>query len=76
MSRLSQRELERLWAARDPSLAVAYRFGEEVLIKAGDEAGKHGRVVALISMEPHTTYVIELPPGDNAMAFESDIERV
>jgi hypothetical protein len=75
VGKLSQYELETMWAAHDPSLVVAYRFGNRVRIKAGERAGEEGRVVALISIEPSPTYVIEFPAGDSAEALEPALER-
>lgn len=73
---MSQYELETRWAARDPSLAVAYRFGDAVRIKEGGHAGREGRVVALVSVEPRPTYYVELPEGDSARALEPDLEMI
>jgi hypothetical protein len=33
-----------------------------------------GRVVALLAVEPVTTYVLEFPDGTSAVAIEPDLE--
>jgi hypothetical protein len=67
--------LERLWIARDPSLVVAYRFGDSVRITSGERAEEVCRVVALLSVEPSVVYVTEFPDGTSAVVTESDLER-
>ena len=71
---MTQYELEQLWV-KGSLPSVAYSFDNKVRLKAGERAGEVGRIVALLSIEPHPDYVIEYPDGRSKRAVESDIER-
>lgn len=74
---MNQFELEKLWVSVPGIQGVAYHFGDEVRIKAGEHAGEVGRVVALIEVEPTPVYVIELMlTGLSPMAQQSDLEPI
>jgi len=57
MPQMTEYELEGLWVER--CLDVAYMFGDKVRFKSGDHAGKIGKVVALFTLEPFPTHVME-----------------
>jgi hypothetical protein len=71
----TQYDLERLWAeGKLPT--VDLRFGEEVRAASGQHAGRSGRVVALLSIEPVPLHVIEEIEGTSFNATRSELERV
>ena len=53
-------ELERLWASVPGIDGVAFRFRDEVRVKYGEHAGETGTVIALLTLEPIPSYVVEL----------------
>jgi len=65
-------EIESLWVK--DRLDVAFSFGDIVRVKSGKGLG--GRIVALFILEPHPTYVIELPDGSSVTAIEPDLELI
>ena len=69
---MTQYEIERLWVEK--RLDVMFRFADIVRMKAGEHAGREGKIVALIRLEPQPTYVIEWPDEASAVAVESDLE--
>jgi hypothetical protein len=71
---MTQYEIESLWV--EDNLDVTFSFGEVVCVKSGEAIGKQGRIVALIVVEPHPTYVIELPDGSSVVAVEPDLELI
>ena len=71
---MTQQEIETLWTQN--ALSVAFRFGETVRINSGEHFGQTGTIVALYTLEPHPTYVIELLDGSSAVAVELDLESV
>lgn len=71
---MTQYEIERLWV--ENALSVAFRFGETVRLNTGEKFGQTGMIVALYTLEPYPTYVIELPDGSSAVAVEPDLESV
>ena len=73
-TRMTQQEIETLWT--QDALSVAFRFGETVRINTSERFGQTGRIVALYTLEPHPTYVIELLDGSSAVAVEPDLESV
>jgi len=73
MSQMTQYEIEGLWVEK--RLAVAYHFDDAVRFKSGEHAGETGRIVALFTLEPFPTYVIEFPGGTSGVAVEPDLER-
>lgn len=68
---MTQYEIESLWVKN--RLDVAFRFADIVRITSGENLGKEGRIVALITLEPSPTYVIELPSGSSVTAAEPDL---
>jgi hypothetical protein len=73
MAQMTQYEIEGLWV--DNRLDVAYHFNDAVRFKFGEHVGKTGRVVALFTLEPFPTYVMEFPDGTSGVAIEPDLER-
>ena len=71
---MTQYELEQLWAD-GALLDVTYKFGDEVRLKSGERAGEVGRIVALWTIEPAPTYIIEFPDGTSESAIQSEVER-
>ena len=71
---MTQQELETLWA--ENAIDVAFRFGDAVRVKNVEHLGKTGRIVALYTLDPHPTYVIELADGSSVVAVEPDVELV
>ncbi len=74
MAQMTQYEIERLWIEK--RLEVAYQFNDAVRFVSGEHAGKTGRVVALYTLEPFPTYVMEFPDGTSGSAIEPDLELV
>lgn len=73
---MDQFELERLWASVPGIEGVAFRFRDAVRIKHGEHAGEAGNVVALLSLEPMPTYVVELSlSGKSLTLAQSQLER-
>jgi hypothetical protein len=75
LDHVTQYELEGLWI-KSALPTVQYRFGAEVRATSGEYIGKTGRVVALLSLEPHPLYVIEEPEGTSFNATQPELERV
>jgi hypothetical protein len=73
MGKMTQYEIEGLWI--ENRLDVAYQFNDLVRFKIGEHAGKTGRVVALYTLEPFPTYVMEFPDGFSGVAIEPNLER-
>jgi len=71
---MTQQELERLWVKN--ALDVVFKFGDMVRITSDEDLGSEGRIVALFTLEPYPTYVIELPDGSSAVATEPDLAHV
>ena len=71
---MTQYELEQLWAD-GALLDVTYKFGDEVRLKIGERAGEVGRIVALWTIEPAPSYIIEFPDGTSESAIQSEVER-
>jgi hypothetical protein len=71
---MNQYEIESLWVK--DSLEVAFQFGDVARVKAGEHIGKEGRVIALFTLEPHPTYMMELPDGSSVVAPEPDLELI
>jgi hypothetical protein len=68
---MTQYEIEGLWVKN--RLDVAFRFADIVRITSGENVGTEGRIVALISLDPSPTYVIELANGSSVVAAEPDL---
>lgn len=74
---MNQFELERLWASVPGIPGVAYHFGDEVRVKAGEHAGEVARVVALVEVEPTPVYAIEfMLSGLSLVAPQFDLEPI
>ena len=71
---MTQYELEGLWV--ENALNVVFHFGDIVRITSGEDAGIEGRIVALFTLEPFPTYVIELADGSSAVATEPNLALV
>jgi ribosomal protein L24 len=72
---VTQYELESRWAAgKLPT--VDLRFGDRVRVASGEHAGRSGRIVALLSIDPVPLHVIEEIEGTSFNARRSDLERV
>jgi len=71
---MTQQEIETLWVKN--RLTVAFRFGDIVRVTNSEHAGKSGRIVALFTLDPYPTYVIELMDGSSVVAVESDLKSV
>jgi hypothetical protein len=71
---MTQQEIESLWIKN--ALSVAFRFGHTVRINSGEHVNKTGRIVALFTLEPSPTYVIEFSDGYSVVAIEPDLESV
>jgi hypothetical protein len=69
---MTQYEIESLWSANE--LNVAYSFSDRVRVKTGKQTGQTGRIVALFTLEPFPTYVIELSNGGSIVAMEPALE--
>jgi hypothetical protein len=74
MTTMTMYEIESLWVKN--ALDVAFQPGNVVRVKSGNNLGVEGEVVALITLEPCPTYVIELPSGSSVVATEPDLEGV
>ncbi len=72
MPAMTQHEIESLWVKN--GLNVAFHFADIVRIKSGEHCGREGRIVALLTLEPYPTYVIEWPDGSSAVFVEPDLE--
>jgi hypothetical protein len=72
MAQMTQYEIEGLWIEK--RLEVAYQFNDVVRFKSGENANKTGRVIALYSLEPFPTYVMEFPDGTSGVAIERELE--
>jgi hypothetical protein len=73
---VTQQELESLWVKPEGISGVLYRFGRDVRVRSGTDAGKVGRVVALLAVEPTPQYVIELPKGDSLVVLQGNLEQL
>ena len=74
---MNQFELEKLWVSVPGIQGVAYHFGDEVRVKAGEHAGEVGRVVALTEVEPTPVYVVEfMLSGLNLVSQQSNLEPI
>jgi ribosomal protein L24 len=72
---VTQYELEGRWVeGKLPT--VDLRFGDHVRASSGEHAGKSGRVVALLSIDPVPLHVIEEVEGTSFNAIRSELERV
>jgi ribosomal protein L24 len=71
----NQYELEQLWV-KGKLPTVDLRFGDKVRATSGQNAGKSGRVVALLSTDPVPYHVIEQVEGTSFNATRSELERV
>jgi hypothetical protein len=71
---MTQQELETLWV--ENALDVVFKFGDVVRITSGEALGSEGRIVALFTLDPYPTYVIELPDGSSAVATEPNLAPV
>jgi hypothetical protein len=71
---VNQYEIESLWIKS--GLDVAFQYGDVARIKSGEDVGKEGQIIALISLEPSPTYVMELPDGSSVVAIEPDLEFI
>ena len=72
---MDQFELERLWASVPGIEGVAFRFNYAVRIKHGEHAGEVGSAVALLSLEPMPTYVVELSLSGKSLTLpQSQLE--
>ena len=71
----TQYDLESLWV-KGALPSVDLRFGDEVRASSGEHAGKSGRVVALLSIDPVPLHVIEEVAGTSFNATRSELERV
>ena len=71
---MTQYELESLWGKS--ALPTTFAFDTRVRAIAGEHVGRHGRVVALLSMEPAPLYVIEEPEGTSFNAEQSELESI
>ena len=69
---MTQYEIERLWIEK--RLEVAYQVNDVVRFTSGENANKTGRVIALYSLEPFPTYVMEFPDGTSGVAIERELE--
>jgi len=73
---MDQFELERLWASVPGIEGVAFKFSDVARIKHGEHAGEVGSVVALLSLEPMPTYVVELSLSGKSLTLpQSQLER-
>jgi hypothetical protein len=70
---VTQYELESLWV-KGALPSVAFPFDERVRAISGPHAGKVGRVVALLSIEPSPLYVIEEPDGYSFNTTQEHLE--
>ena len=73
MAPMTQYEIEALWLEK--RLDVEFNPGDMVRFKSGDHAGKTGQVIALFTLEPFPTYVMEFPDGTSGVAVEPDLDR-
>jgi hypothetical protein len=71
---MTQQEIESLWVK--DALSVAFRFGDTVRINSSEYFNKTGRIVALFTLEPFPTYVIEFSDGSSAVAVEPDLDSI
>ncbi|MDQ5847126.1 MAG: hypothetical protein M3539_17715 [Acidobacteriota bacterium] len=71
---MNQYEIESLWIKDD--LDVAFQHGDVARLKSGDHLGKEGRIIALFTLEPYPTYVLELPDESSVVAVEPDLELI
>jgi len=72
---VTQYELESLWV-KSALPSAAYAFDTTVRAIAGEHAGRPGRVVALLSIEPSPLYVVEDAEGTSFTAPQSELESV
>jgi hypothetical protein len=71
---MTQYEIETAWVQN--GLDVVFHFGDVVRVKSGEHLGSEGTIVALFTLEPYPTYVIELANGSSVVAVEPDLELV
>ena len=71
---MNQYEIESLWIKN--GLNVAFKYGDVARVKSGEDVGKEGRVIALFTLEPYPTYVMELPDESSVVATEPDLELI
>jgi hypothetical protein len=71
---MNQYEIESLWIK--DGLDVAFQFGDVARVKSGGHVGKEGRIIALITLEPYPTYVMESPDESSLVAVEPDLELI
>jgi hypothetical protein len=72
---MTQYELEMLWV-KSALPGSTFPFDTRVRAVAGEHIGRHGRVVALLEMEPTPLYVVEEPEGTSFNAQQSELESV
>jgi hypothetical protein len=72
---VTQYELESLWV-KSQLPTVAYPFDTRVRAISGDHAGRIGRVVALLSLDPSPLYVVEAPDETSFNARRPDLEDI
>jgi hypothetical protein len=71
---MNQYEIESLWIK--DGLDVAFKYGDVARVKSGEHVGKEGRIIALFTLEPYPTYVMELPDESSVVAVEPDLELI
>lgn len=71
---MNQYEIESLWIKN--SLDVAFQYGDVARVRSAEDVGKQGRVIALFTLHPYPTYVLELPNGSSVVAVEPDLELI
>jgi hypothetical protein len=71
---MTQKEIESLWIKK--RLDVAYHFDDTVRFKSGEHIGATGRIIALFTLEPFPTYVVEFSDGTSGVAVEPNLERM
>jgi hypothetical protein len=71
---MTQYEIETAWVQN--GLDVVFHFGDVVRVKSGEHLDIEGAIVALFTLEPYPTYVIELANGSSVVAVEPDLELV
>ena len=71
---MTQYELESQWITTEGIAGVTYRFGDIVLLTAGERTEQSGVVVALLSTTPEPTYVVEFSDRRSVVAPQGELQ--
>jgi hypothetical protein len=73
---VNRHEIDELWFSFRAVPGISFGLNDSVRIKSGMNSGEVGSVIALASLYPIPSYIVELGDGGGDIeVVESDIER-